>query len=155
MRYQHSFLRRQTMLAWRTRQLWCLELIPAELGTVTETVYDVKADSTWVFFKESIVAWRTENVWCVELIPAELEASAETVYDLKADSTWVFFKESIVAWRTENVRCVELIPADLKLPRKLRELLSLFLEIYVKCSLDWKDSGWLAVAVRVCEVLQK
>ena len=58
--------------------MWCVELIPAELGASAETVYDLKGDSTWVFFMDSIVAWRTENVRCVELIPARLEASAET-----------------------------------------------------------------------------
>ena len=61
--------------------------MPSELGTVTETVYDVKADSTRVSFKESIITWRIENIRCVELIPAGLEASAETVHEVKADST--------------------------------------------------------------------
>ena len=75
----------EDVFAWKIKKDWCVVLIPAK--PVTETVYDLKADSTWVFLKENIVAWRTENDRCFELIPAELEAVTETVHDVKQTAT--------------------------------------------------------------------
>ena len=39
------------MFIWRTRNVTCLQYIPAELEAVTEDVYEVKADSNIVLFK--------------------------------------------------------------------------------------------------------
>ena len=39
------------MFIWRTRNVCCPQLIPAELEAVTEDVYDVKADSNIVLLK--------------------------------------------------------------------------------------------------------
>ena len=61
------------MFIQRTRTLWCLELIPAELESFAEAVYDVQADNSRVFFKADLFVWRTKNVSSLELIPAELE----------------------------------------------------------------------------------
>ena len=66
------------MVAWRTRNVSCLELMPQELEASVRSVTHVKAYSNIFFFKENLFDWRTENIRCIELIPAELEASMET-----------------------------------------------------------------------------
>ena len=109
-----EFSLRQTMFVWRKRNVWCLELIPAELEAFAEAVYDVQADNSRVFFKADLFVWRTRNVWCLELIPAELEPFAEAVYDVQADNSRVFFKADLFVWRTKNVSFLELIPAELE-----------------------------------------
>ena len=80
-----------SIVAWRTENVRCVELIPAGLEASTETVHEVKADSTWVFFNQSVVAWRTENGGCVKLIPAELGTVTET--EGTYNSTSDFFSE--------------------------------------------------------------
>ena len=82
-----EFSLRHTMFVWRTRNVWCLELIPAELEAFTEAVYDVQADNSRVFFKADLLVWRTKNVSSLELIPAELEDLLNQHLNVSA-TTW-------------------------------------------------------------------
>ena len=58
-----EFSLRHTMFIWRTRNVWCLELIPAELESFAEAVYYVQTDNSRIFFKAHDV--RLENNECV------------------------------------------------------------------------------------------
>ena len=60
------------MISWRTRNVLCFELIPAELGASADTVSDVKADRYIVFFKDTMFASITKNGCKLWLIPVEL-----------------------------------------------------------------------------------
>ena len=70
------------MFVWRTKNVWCLELIPAEHEAVTETVSDVQVESNRVSFKETMFPWKTRNVRLVKLIPAQPKDIVATVHDV-------------------------------------------------------------------------
>ena len=58
-----KFSLRQTMFIWRTRNVRCLELIPAELEAVLEAVYDIQANTKRFFIKADHV--RLNNKECI------------------------------------------------------------------------------------------
>ena len=92
------------MFDWRTKNVWCLELIPAEPEAVTETVSDIHPWSNRVSFKENMFPCKTKNVRWVKLIPAELGR--------------LFFREALFIWINKNVWYLKSIPACLFQKRK-------------------------------------
>ena len=88
------------MFVWRTKNVWCLESIPAELEAVTETIHDIKADNNRVFFKESTN--RLKNKECVHVV----EINTCWTWLLwncswhQRREQWVFFKDQLRSMRT-------------------------------------------------------
>ena len=67
------FLWRYTMISWRTMNVLCLELIPAELlSFYRHSEWRQSRQKSIFFFKDTMFASRTKNGCKVSLIPVEL-----------------------------------------------------------------------------------
>ena len=89
---------------------WCLYIIPAELESFREDLYDVQADNTRILKQEEYVFGITINPWCIELIPAELKDWAEIVQDVRCFHytflwrEWQLFRRLFSDGRVDHVK---------------------------------------------------
>ena len=88
------------VFVWRTNNVWGLQLIPAELQTVTEAVHDIQADTSRVFFQAYCMHFKKKNCMICWSIPAELVSETGVVPSAcETAEGW----DGMLAWKIKNV----------------------------------------------------